>query len=434
MVYEVRTLMFFVIAILLTGIAGFPGVVQANGIALRAARMLDVKTGEVIKDATVLVQDGRIVAAGDNVAFPPEWEVHDLGDVTLMPGLIDAHSHLLLDINPAVSNEQDFARMMNERGEAQRILAGARHAREYLMAGFTTVRDVGHSGRYSGLALADAVSKGWLPGPRIISCGRALSPPGGQLGEALRDDSVDREFREVRGAEDARQAVKDVLEDGAACIKLIIEAYGSLSRPEVEAAVAAAHEAGVRVTAHAFSPYAATMAINAGADSIDHGYFLNDAVLREMAAKNVALIPTDISRIAVCELFFPETRCTRVPDEFRYLIDNEQRRLLEAHAAGVQLAAGSDMFYRWPGRTRGEAAAGVFRAYAEAGLPLPAIVKAATIGAANVLGIDDETGSLEPGKLADVIAVAGNPLDDAGALRNVRFVMRAGEIYRNDLD
>lgn len=409
----------------------FSSTIASAGTAIRAARMVDVEQGVLVAAPVILIEDGRIVAAGSGLEIPDGWRVLDLGDVTLMPGLIDAHTHLLLDLDAEHTSEEDFASTLSERGEARRILKGAKHAREYLWAGFTTIRDVGNAGRFSGPVLADAIAAGWVAGPRMISCGRPLAPPGGQLGESLRD-RVDREFREVRGAKDAVLAVDEVLAEGAQCIKIIVEAYRTLSQEEVTAATDAARAAGVRVTAHAMSPYATMMAVNAGVDSVDHAYFIGENVLRAMAARNIALIPTDLSLSAICELFHPGQACTEVPENFRRLVRSERARLFEAHALGVKIAAGSDIYYRWPGRTRGEAALSMFEAYAAAQLPPAAILRAATINAAEVLGIAHETGTLAAGKWADIIAVEGNPLDDISALRNVRFVMRGGQLLRND--
>ncbi|MBW3566346.1 MAG: amidohydrolase family protein [Proteobacteria bacterium] len=404
---------------------------KTETVVLRAERILDANHARVVAGGVaVVVKGARIIEVGHDVAVPTGSQIIELGDVTLMPGLIDAHAHLLLDFDAAIhDDEENFRRALLEDGDAGRLVYGRRHAREYLHAGFTTVRDVGNSGRDAGARLAQEISKGQTDGPRVMNCSRALSAPGGQLGAVLREHAS-QEYREVESAADARAAVADAIAMGAECIKLIVDAGRGLTDEEMTAAVESAHAADVRVTAHVMGPVAGKRAVQAGVDSLDHAYFANEELLALMKRRNVALVPTDLSLAAVCELFYRDQECTEVPEDFRRMIDSERWRLRRAGQLDVLIAAGSDMYYQWPGRTRGQAALAVLDAYREAGLSKESIVRSATLDAARALGIDSTVGSIDVGKRADIIAVEGDPLQDLEALQRVRFVMRGGRIYR----
>lgn len=397
-------------------------------IAVSAARMLDVRTGALVPEAVVLVRAGRIEAAGTRLAVPPSAERLELGDVTLLPGLIDTHAHLLhLErLGADVSDTVDALKRPESRA-----LLGAAHARSLLEAGFTTVRDVGNSGRGGDAALRDAISAGWVAGPRIIASTRALAPVGGQSERgvsAVLQALVPQEYLEVTGPAEARRAVRQAILDGADCIKVIVEGgtAASLGADELAAIVTEAHGAGLKVAAHAIATPAATRAVLAGVDSIEHGYALDDGVLKLMAAKQVFLVPTDwtmddYARMRVAGL--PEDADARA-GIFNHLHVLAHDRLRRALRLKVPIAFGSDN-YVFAGEERGPSTARVARAYAAAGMSPSAVVRSATLDAARLLGLERDLGSVEPGKRADLAACTG-PLD--GCLEHVRWVMKGGEI------
>jgi imidazolonepropionase-like amidohydrolase len=341
--------------------------------------------------------------------------VVDLGDATVLPGLIDAHTHLLLRFVGALGDENtNLVVTFNTVEPAGRALVGAAMAREMLEAGFTTVRDLGNSGHNGDVALRDAIRAGWVPGPRMIVSTRAIAPPGGQFGKlaALGRALVAEEYAEVTGADAARRAVREAVFDGASVIKVIVDASAvSLSAAELDAIVDEAHRARVKVAAHAVGDDAVRAAVRAGVDSIEHAYSAPDDALRTMAEKKIFLVPTD-----------------HPPDanESEEFVAAERKRLARAVALGVPIAAGSDIYWAQTGRTRGESAKQVLRAYAATGMTAAQILRAATIDAARLLGVDREVGSLEAGKYADLLVVAGDPLADIGALYQVRMVMKGG--------
>ncbi|RKH54223.1 amidohydrolase family protein [Corallococcus sp. AB050B] len=401
--------------------------------ALRAARLFDGKSDRLLPDAVVLIEGTTIQAVGSGLSIPPGTRVIDLGDVTLLPGLIDAHSHLLLDVDP--SNEGGgLLTPVAQSSTAERALLGAKLGREMLEAGVTTVRDVGNSGVNGDVALRNAIQRGWVQGPRISACTRALAPQGGQFPtlQPPAQPLIEQEYVTVSGVEEARRAVRQALVDGADCIKVIVDnGHNLLSLEELKVIVEEAHRMKRPVAAHTTTDASIRIAVQAGADSIEHGYSLPDDVLAPMVRKRIFLVPTD-GPMDACDFFDTQTgdaeRQRQMKERCRKNMARAQERLRRAVAAGVRIAAGSDMYTVMPGMTRGQASVKWFVAYTEAGLKPVDILRAATVNAAELLRMQDQVGSLTPDKRADLLAVEGDPLKDLQALMQVRFVMKDGQV------
>ena len=321
-----------------------------------------------------------------------------------------------------------------QRSTADRALLGAKLGREMLEAGVTTVRDVGNSGLNGDVALRNAIQRGWVQGPRISACTRALAPHGGQFGtlQPAAQGLIEQEYVTISGVEEARRAVRQAIADGADCIKVIVDnGHNLLSLEELKVIVEEAHRKKRPVAAHTTTDESIRNAVEAGVDSIEHGYSLPDDVLAPMARKRIFLVPTD-GPMDVCDRFDTKTgdaeRQRHMKERCRKSITKANDRLRRAVAAGVRLAAGSDMYIAMPGLTRGQASVQSFSAYAEAGLKPVDVLRAATVNAAELLRMQDRIGSLEPNKLADLLAVEGDPLKDIGALKQVRFVMKDGQV------
>jgi imidazolonepropionase-like amidohydrolase len=410
-------------------------------VAIRAARLIDGKSETVLKNAVVLVEGEKITAVGSQVSIPGDAQVIDLGDATLLPGLIDAHTHLLTEMDG--TNEalrEDYLRIVSTQSTAERALHGAKLGREDLEAGITTVRDVGNSGMNGDVALRRAFQQGWLPGPRMVVSTRALAAQGGQFGRMTpaAQSLIEEEYVTIRGAESARQAVRQALYDGAGCIKVIVNGTpANVTLEEMKAIVEEAHTAGVKVAAHAIGVKATTIAAEAGVDSIEHAYTVSDDTLKMMSAKHIYLVPTD----GTLQTFEDMSLGTREPSaeersslekEYKPFVEEEQERLRRAMKMGVPIAAGSDMYYSIPGKTRGQASLLVYEAYREAGMTPMEIIHAATGNAAELLGMQERVGTLEAGKLADIIGVPGDPLQDVKALEHAKFVMKGGTVVVNN--
>jgi imidazolonepropionase-like amidohydrolase len=421
----------------------------AKSMIVRAARVLDVEKGSYISGAAILVEAERIKAMGEAATViaqaPKGTPVLDLGSATLLPGLIDAHTHLLQNYDPKLDEGPNMLLTVAGMSTAKRALLGAAMGRQDLEAGITTVRDLGNSGVNGDVALRDAIKAGWVIGPRIVASTRALAAPGGQFDrlQAPAQNLVELEYAPVVTPEDGRRAVQQAFADGADLIKVIGNAWGDekgnderqVAPDTLRAIVEEAHRVHRKVAVHAIGDFGTRIAADAGVDSIEHGYFIPDEVLKEMAAKHIYLVPTDLddSAIQAFSSVVPADQQQQEIDALHHFAAAERTRLRKAVALGVPIAAGSDMYYQLPGQSRGQASLLVLRSYVEAGLKPIEIIRAATVNAADLLGWSADVGSLAPGKYADIIAVGGDPLTDASELQRVRFVMKGGAVIRNDL-
>jgi len=420
---------------------------------VKAGRLLDPRTGKVLAPAAVLVENERIIEVGT----PSQLEAHapatvrtiDLGSATLLPGLIDSHTHLLLDV--VVPPESEINRRSNgmfipglllaiTMSPSARVLLGAQLAREDLESGFTTVRNLGHSGIDGDVALRDAINAGRVSGPRMLASGRKVIAPGAYIqsfNAALAEPIVRQEFLTIDRPDQARQAVRANVFYAVDLIKIVIE--DDITPAEASAVVDEAHRQHLKVAVHAASTESIQMAIDAGADSIEHGNDVTDAQLRSMRDKGVFLdiTPTfwggSFTRILEGSIVMsPAMRSKEATadDRTRQRSLSFMQRILKS---GVKYAAGSDMCWAYPGKTRGEASALMFSHLREAGMPSLDILRAVTSNAAEMLGWQDRVGAVDPGKFADLIAVTADPIADIGVLEQVRFVMKGGQVIRNDL-
>jgi imidazolonepropionase-like amidohydrolase len=402
----------------------------------------------------VLIENGRIKAVGS----PSQVEADatagvkniDLGSSTLLPGLIDSHTHLLLDV--VVPTEAESTRRDNgdfvpglllaiaAMSPSERVLLGAQLAREDLESGFTTVRNLGHSGIDGDVALRDAINRGRAPGPRILACGRKLTSPGSYihgLNPAVAESIIHQEFLDVDSPDAARRAVRADIYYNVDLIKVTIE--DDITPAEAAAIVDEAHRQHLRVSVHATTTNSIQIAIDAGVDSIEHGNGVTDEQLKTMREKGIFLdltptfydgFDTKIHDAGI--VMSPGFRSALVAGDDRAR-EHAAARVPRVLKSGVKFAAGSDMCWFYPGKTRGQATATMFRALHTAGMPPLDIIRAVTTSAAEMLGWQDRVGAVEPGKFADLVAVAGDPIADISELERVRFVMKDGKVVRNDL-
>jgi imidazolonepropionase-like amidohydrolase len=419
---------------------------------VKAARLVDPKTGSVLSPAAILIENGKI----EEVGLPAQLQAHvppgaktiDLGSATLLPGLIDAHTHLLLDV--VVPPTADSARRFNGdfapdlllaivESPSKRVLLGAQMAREDLESGFTTVRNLGHSGIDGDTALRDAINAGRISGPRILASGRKITSLGSylqSLNPALAEPILRQEFFEVTNLEEGRRAVDENLFYDIDVVKVTLDDDGvGIDMPIMSAIVGEAHRAHKKVAVHAAGKGAIQIAIDAGADSIEHGNDVTDEQLKMMRDRGIFI---DITPTFWSGFFstITEPSIVRVrPSQTDLAASAERRRKFVQRIlkSGVKFAAGSDMCWFYPGKTRGQASATMFSHLRDAGMPSLDILRAVTSNAAQMLGWQDRVGAVEPGKLADLVAVAGDPLADSTELERVRFVMKDGLLVKNDL-
>lgn len=399
---------------------------------IRAGRLFDSERGVMLLARDILVRGGLIETVGENLPVPAGARVIDLRRYTVLPGLIDGHTHLLLEVKPFAGIEPE---LITKDGDVLRALRGAARAREYLHAGFTTVRDLGNAGLFADVALKRAITEGNLPGPRMYVSGPGLSPEGGQFkGLTPRHRTIaSEEYRIVRGVEDARQAVRENVTYGADLIKIYANNSpnpGLLSLEEMRGIVAEAHLLGVKVTAHATNDPSVRRAVEAGVDGIEHGYFVSDSILRLLARRKIPLVPTtpDLDTAVIGSRARERAGIPLPPkEEFGPMLARAEAWVRQVGSSGVTLVAGSDMYWDLD-LPRGVAAKRVLFAYRQAGIGPAQILQAATINAARLIG-EERLGRVAPGAYADLVAIEGDPLQSLDALERVRFVMKEGKVY-----
>jgi len=395
---------------------------QPVQIAIRAARLLDVKTGALINNAVVLVEGERILAVGSGLTIPAGASVIDLGDMTLLPGLIDSHSHLL------ASSVSEYGTMLLTKSQAYRALEGASNARRTLMAGYTAVRDVESEGAgYADVALRDAINRGLVEGPRMKVATRAIAVIGQMQPLGISPDLPDfpRGAQMISGVEEARRAVREQIGYGADLIKIFADwTYPTLTIEEMNVIVEEAHKAGRRVAAHADKTVGIRNAITAGVDSIEHGFGVDRATLELMKQKGVSWVPTYGRRLES----FAALRDDEIRPRATARMLELKKMLRTAQELGVRIAAGWD-----PGDEKDQGTnAQEIGLLTTAGITNLEAIRAATINGAELLGWEDRIGSLESGKLADIIAVSGNPLSDIKQVERVSFVMKGGVVIKDE--
>ena len=437
-------------------VVGVSGCLASNLFAtvtvIKAGRLLDPRSGNVLAPAAVLIEDGKIKEVGAPAQVQPhvpnDAKTIDLGIATLLPGLIDGHTHLLIDI--VVPPEAESKRHQNGifapglllaivESPSKRALMGAELAREDLESGITTVRNLGHSGVDGDTELRDAIKASRVSGPRILASGRKLITRGNylqNLNPALAEAILGQEFLLIDGTDRARQAVRQNIFQNVDVIK--VTADENLTVPELTAVTEEAHRLHLKVAVHAPDKMSIQTAIDAQADSIEHGNEVTEGQLKQMRDKGIFLDLTPtfyggfLQKITepsiVLSAASRDANATAAPGRKQRYDQLVQRTL----KSGVKFAAGSDMCWFYPGKTRGEASTAAFVNLREAGMPALDVIRAITSNAAEMLGWQDRIGTIEAGKFADLIAVNGDPVADIAELERIRFVMKDGKVIRNE--
>jgi imidazolonepropionase-like amidohydrolase len=417
------------IVLFLGVVASFAQTATPRTVVIHAGHLLDVKTGKTAANQTILIQDDKIARiGGPDVQVPAGAQVIDLPNATVLPGLIDAHTHITF--NPS------FGYQTLGISVPRQALIGAHNARVTVEAGFTTVRNLGASG-YADVALRDAINAGDVPGPRMLVSGPALSITGGHCDNNLLpfEDHVSNQGV-ADGVEAVQHKTREIIKYGADVIK-ICATGGVMSKgddpnaaqftlEEMKAIVADAHRLGRKVAAHAHGAQGVIWASEAGVDSVEHGHLMNDEAIATVKKNGTYLVPT----LYLVDWQRENAAKSNLPDYVKPKMELVSRmgkgNAKKAFAAGVKIGFGTDAAVYPHGLNAHE-----FAVYVGLGMtPLQAI-QTATVNDADLLGWSDKIGTIEPGKFADIIAVDGDPLADVTTLERVKFVMKGGEVIKN---
>jgi imidazolonepropionase-like amidohydrolase len=386
--------------------------------AIRAGRLLDTETGTVAPNQVILVRAGKIVAVGGDVAIPAGARAIDLSDQTVLPGLFDAHAHMLLTEKQDRDNYNYYYTTLTEP-TAYRAVQGVGNGLAMLRAGFTTIRDIGNNGNYGDVALKQGIDEGWVEGPTMVVSGLIIAPYGGQFQlQPEKPDLAEPEYLFADTRDEILKAVRQNAHFGADFIKIVTDDQRYIySVDDLKLFIQEAGKMGMKVAAHCWTNAGAHNAALAGVASIEHGLYMPDSTLRVMKQNGVYLVGTDFTELS-----------SRVMgrDYFTPAVD----RLRRAYGLGVKIAFGTDVVFAVRGYDRGTLAIDFISSYKAAGVPPKDILKMMTGNAARLLGVDKERGAIREGLAADIIAVPGDPTTDIDALRTVSFVMKNGRIVK----
>jgi imidazolonepropionase-like amidohydrolase len=400
-------------------------------VLVKAGKLLDVRTGKYLDNAAIWIEHDRIKEAGPIAQViahaPHNAQVVDLTRLTILPGLIDCHTHLM---SRADSGPDGYVVSLATKSQAFRALEGAADARLTLEAGFTSVRDVESEGSmYADVALRDAIQQGLVPGPRMQVATRAIAAVGQYFPFGVSPDLTNfpTGAQVVSGVEEARRAVREQIGHGADLIKVYADwRHPTLTVEEIRVVVEEAHKQGLKVAAHATTPQGIKNAVIAGVDSIEHGHGADREAIEMIKAKGIFLVPTVGVIDATVEKRMTEPLTPAQRQRIEDMLRGIQDGISLAMNLGVKMASGFDASEAdLQGKNANELVSLVKR-----GLTPADTIRCATVNAAELMGWEDRVGAIEAGKYADLIAVEGDPLTDIAVLRHVAFVMKGGTVIK----
>tara|TARA_R110002074_G_scaffold54495_6_gene135806 strand:+ start:3675 stop:4928 length:1254 start_codon:yes stop_codon:yes gene_type:complete len=409
----------FLLAFLATSL-----LINAQNTVIKAGHFFDARNGKMLENQIIIVQDGKIKEVGADLKFNKTDNIIDLSSSWVLPGLMDCHVHITANLPYRnLKMEQMYA---NE-STSLRAIRGTVVARQFLDNGFTTIKEIGNDANYATADIIKAIKNGWIQGPTIIYAGKIIAPYGGQSSNVNIEHERfwSFEFIDADTPDEIKKAIRKNMYYGATTIKMVTGDNGIYNAEDIKAAVDEANKYNLKVTVHAQGGLAGTNVITGGAAGIEHGFGLNNEQLQLMKDKGIFLVGTDFSYDNWYAYGVDSATATALNNR---LVD----RLKRAYKIGTPMAFGTDIIVNLPELNRVESSLKVLETWKSAEIPASYILQSMTIKAAELLGIDKVRGVLESSYYADIIAVKNNPLNDIESIKTVHFVMKEGEIIRND--
>ena len=409
----------FLLAFLITSLT-----INAQNTVIKAGHFFDARNGKMLENQIIVIQDGKIKEIGTNPKFSDTDSIIDLSNSWVLPGLMDCHVHITTNL--PYRNLQ-MEQMYASESTSLRAIRGSVVAKQFLDNGFTTIKEIGNDANYATADVIKAIKNGWIQGPTIIYAGKIIAPYGGQSSGVSPEHELfwNFEYIDADTPDEIKKAVRKNLYNGATVIKMVTGDNGIYNAEDIKAAVDEAKKYNIKVTVHAGGGLAATNVISGGAAGIEHGFQLNNKQLQLMKDKGIFLIGTDFSYDNWYAYGMDSATATALNN---MLVD----RLKRAYKIGTPMAFGTDIIVDLPELNRVQSSLKVLETWKAAKIPASYILQTMTIKAAELLGIDKERGILESSYYADIIAVKNNPLNDIESIKTVHFVMKEGEIIRND--
>lgn len=398
----------------------------AQTTVIKAGHLFDSRTGKITHNQLILIKDGKIISVGPDLKYSASDNVIDLSNSWVLPGLMDCHVHITSN-GPYRTISRNIQNSYFTESTAFRALRGAYVAEQFLNAGFTTIKDIGNDANYATADVIKAINEGWFKGPTIFYSGKIIAPYGGQSSgvNVENEHAWQFEYIDADTPDEVKKAVRKNIYYGANTIKMVSGDNAWYDPADIKAAVDEAAKTGLKVTVHVMGGEAAKNVIQAGAAAIEHGFGLDDGLLRLMKEKGTFLVGTDLSY----ENFYAYGTDSAVS---RKLENKVADRLKRAYAIGTKMAFGTDIIIDMPGMNRVETGLNVLQTWKLAGIPAAYILQTMTSYAAELLGIEKSKGIIATGFTADIIAVKSNPVDNIDAIKNVHFVMKDGKVVKKD--